>query len=224
MLRLLITIDGPTATGKTSVARELACRLGIFHLRGGIFLRSLTNKCLLLNCRSEELIRQVAEQHTPVLRVTSGQDYVVEVDGINVEGDLWTPQVDAFVSFVADIAEVRVARKRWLSNVAENRDLVADGRTLGTEIFPLAPFKFYLTCDVRERALRRAKQPQYAGAIETIQRDIVERDWRDSTGLINRLTCPSDAVVIDSTLLNLDRVVHLMLERINNTEKGTRPP
>lgn len=210
MGRLIITIDGPTASGKTTTAHKLAEKLGIFHLKGGIFLRSLTYYCISNNIKYEDAISKAAETIDLTISNKNNSVHKILLNGENVDEFLWTYEVDKFVSFVAKIPYVRSIRKKWLRNTSNQLDLVADGRTLGSEIFPEATVKFQLICDLEQRAYRRYKQYDNKNSLVDIQNAICKRDNDDSKGSVNRLTPPKGAIVIDSTNLTQTEVVETM--------------
>ena len=214
MSNLIVTIDGPTATGKTTVAKSVSEKLGIFHLKGGAFFRSLTLYCLS-NCISEthKIVEAAHMLDLQVLESPRG-GFCLSLFDECINDELWSPKVDQFVPTIAGIEEVRRIRKEWLLSVSNGRDLVADGRTLGTEIFPQATYKFYLTCDLEVRAIRRSKQPKYSGTFDDIRNDILTRDINDSNGVINRLVPPIDAIHVNCSDLTVNQTVQVILSSI----------
>jgi len=215
---MIITIDGPTGSGKTTVADRVSKRLGINHLKGGIFLRSLTFFCLK-NSLSEkaEIVSALSSIELLLLKEkVDGSGASLELNGEKLsDNQLWNENVDAFVSYVAGIQEVREARKAWLRMQVIGSDFVADGRTLGSEIFPDADYKFVLTCDLNERARRRAAQGGYSNNIERISDQIAERDLEDSKGSVDRTVFSAEALIIDSTDLVIDQVVEIICKHVN---------
>ena len=214
MQNLIITIDGPTASGKTTIAKKLSENLGIFHLKGGIFLRSTTLFCLNNNIRIHSHIAKASEQLDLKVVLNNRAEFSLYLEDLDVSNKLWNREIDSFVPEIANIPRVRIARKKWLITVAKGRDLVADGRTLGSEIFPNASYKFFLTCSLEERAKRRAMQDNYVGNLSSIKNDISARDRKDMEGLVNRLQPPDNAINIDSTNLSINSVIDQMMQYI----------
>ncbi|MDL2328337.1 (d)CMP kinase [Desulfosarcina sp. OttesenSCG-928-A07] len=214
MTRLIITIDGPTGSGKTATAKMLSQRLNIFHLKGGIFLRSLTYFCLRNNITTENDIAKTSRHFNPVIDFNNENN--IFLDEENVADFLWTKEVNAFVPFVANIREVRSERKKWIREITKNMDIVADGRTLGSEIFPDATIKFFLTCGIKERAQRRLLQKRFGTDLDGVKEDILKRDKKDMEGVVNRLLPPKNSIHIDSTHLTLEQTVSAMLNHITS--------
>lgn len=212
--QLIITVDGPSASGKTSTARLLAGKLGVFHLVGGVFFRSLTYYCILNNVFNEEMVSKTSESINIKLTKELGNEYLILLNNVNVTKFLWTEEVDSLITDIAKYPRVRSARKKWLRNFSKTYDLVADGRSLGSEIFPNATFKFYLTCDLEERASRRLAQSATNSSLNHILECIALRDKKDSEGPINRLLPPLGAIKIDSTNLEQFEVVNIMYDYI----------
>lgn len=214
MDRLIITIDGPTGSGKTTTAKIVSKKLNIFHLKGGIFLRSLTYFCLKKDITNVHDIAKASQSFRPEIDYKNENNILL--NGENVAAFLWTKRVDSFVPFVANIREVRTERKNWIREVTKNMNVVADGRTLGSEIFPDATVKFFLTCDIEERTQRRLLQKKFGSDFNRIKEDILERDKKDMEGEINRLLPPLNSIHVDSTRFTLKQTVSTILNYIDN--------
>lgn len=216
---MIIAIDGPAGVGKSTVAKLLAVRLGYLYLDTGALYRAVAWKTLQSRIRPTDL-----EQVTKLLPATSihMQFYngamQVLVDGIDVTGELRTPDVTAAASIVSAIPAVR----EWLlpiqRQIGRRGSVVAEGRDIGTKVFPAAPFKFFLEADADVRVARRHRELVAAGrggTVETTSQDLSERDRRDRTRSIDPLVPASDARLIDTSTLSPDQVVEQMVEAVS---------
>lgn len=214
--RTIITIDGPAGTGKSSVGRALAMRLGLDFLDTGAMYRAAAVLALENNVplddedRIARLVREADIRfnwHDDPPTLLAGDRALVE--------RLRDADVSQAVSPVAGLAAVRrelVARQRRIGEAHPR--LVSEGRDQGSVVFPDACVKFYLDASAAVRAHRRADQLGVVdqAAIARIERELVERDRRDATRAVGPLRCPSDAVRIDTDRLAQDRVVDRLIE------------
>ncbi len=216
---MIIAIDGPAGVGKSTVAKLLAARLGYLYLDTGALYRAIAWKVL------QSRIRQTDdEQVTTILPTTSiymqfhhGTMQVL-VDGLDVTGQLRTPEVTAAASVVSAIPAVR----EWLlpiqRQIGQRGSVVAEGRDIGTKVFPAAPFKFFLDADADIRVARRHRELVAAGrggTVETTSRDLSDRDRRDRTRSVAPLIPAGDARLIDTSALSPDQVVEQMVAAIS---------
>lgn len=216
---MIIAIDGPAGVGKSTVAKLLAARLGYLYLDTGALYRAIAWKVL------QSRIRQTDdEQVTTILPTTSiymqfhhGTMQVL-VDGLDVTGQLRTPEVTAAASVVSAIPAVR----EWLlpiqRQIGQRGSIVAEGRDIGTKVFPAAPFKFFLDADADIRVARRHRELVAAGrggTVETTSRDLSDRDRRDRTRSVAPLIPAGDARLIDTSALSPDQVVEQMVAAIS---------
>ena len=196
----VVAIDGPAGAGKSTVARMLAARLdGFRYLDTGAMYRAVTAYLHRIDKR-EASAAEMAEAAEGL--VADGDAWIVH--GVDVTGDIRTPEVTADVSRVSAVPEVRrvvQAKQRGLTGM-----LVAEGRDIGSVVFPNAPVKVYLKASLKERARRRHRQRPELTAEEYTQR-IETRDRLDSEREDSPLTCTEDAIAIDSTHLTIEEVV-----------------
>jgi cytidylate kinase len=209
----VVAIDGPAASGKSSTAQAVARALGWAHLDSGALYRALTLAVLdnLGEERSPQRIVAVAEE-LPVRLVLSGDGFVPEVAGVDVEEAIRGERVTAHVSAVAAIREVRAwANAQQRRAVAEHPvGVVVDGRDIGTVVFPDAPVKVFLTATPDERARRRITQRGEALDERRLAREsqaLAARDTADSNRPVAPLKPAADAAVLDTTHLTLDEQV-----------------
>lgn len=217
---MIIAIDGPAGSGKSSTAREVARRLEFLHVDSGAFYRALTYALQAAGVppeswdelRSEELDR---------LRVTGepGADTVrMTVSGRSVEDELRTIQVNQHVSHVARIPAVREWLLARLRHLADKADVVVDGRDIGTVVFPDAPVKIFLVADPETRARRRLRQdgrpdPDRDTVLAEVER-LMARDRKDSERVTAPLRPADDAVRVDTTALTFEEQLAAILELV----------
>lgn len=212
---MIVAIDGPAASGKSTVAKLLASRLGLAYLDTGAMYRAISVEALrrgidladadALTALSHEVT--ISFEHEPGVPLPTK----VLVDGRDVTHEIRTPEVDVAVSPVSAVAGVRAAmveQQRRMATEAPNT--VLEGRDIGTVVFPHAEAKVFLTAGVEERARRRTIDMIQRG-VEMTQSDVrdklMSRDSYDSNREASPLTCAEDAVVIDTTGMTIDEVV-----------------
>lgn len=225
---MIVAIDGPAGSGKSTVARAMAEREGLTYLDTGAMYRACTWAALErgIDVNDSEAVGELAQNISVVLANTD-EGPVVSVDGKDCTKAIRTPEVDAHVSVVAAVPAVREAMVELQRKAAEAGDVVAEGRDIGTVVFPNAEVKVFLSADPAARALRRAVQREggdlakdaSATANESLAKEIeaelIERDRKDSTREVAPLKPAEDAVKIDSTSLSVDEVCNKISELMN---------
>jgi CMP/dCMP kinase len=220
----VIAIDGPVGAGKSTVARRLAEALGCVHIDSGAMYRALGWKALRLGVGlgDHQGLAQLAAG-TDVRIVTGMSGSRVLVDGEDVTHALRTPAMDEASSVVSTCPAVRERMVALQRGMAQAGGVVMDGRDIGTVVFPHAQVKFYLDADLAVRAGRRLKDLQRAGAApeaSTIREDVARRDARDRAREVAPLCAAPDAIRIDSTSLDAEAVVSVMLEAVTKILKS----
>ena len=207
----VITVDGPSGAGKGTVAKLLAERLKFKILDSGALYR-LTG--LLVNRAGNGFDNEIE-----AAELASSMQVEFTVDGVILNGEdvslaIRTESAGNDASKVAAMPAVRAALLDWQKAFAKMPGLIADGRDMGTTVFPQAPLKIFLTASAEERAQRRHKQLNEKGissSIAALAAEIAERDERDRTRATSPLVPADDAIVIDSTSLSIDEVVQQIL-------------
>ncbi len=212
---MIITLDGPAGSGKSTTARALAKKLGGVYLDTGAMYRSVTLVALESGVNIGDAAKLDTIARTIVIdfqESTNGQK--VFVNGRDITAAIRTPEVDANVSTVSAhpcVREKMVAQQR---NIAKkHKTVIVEGRDTGSVVFPNADHKFFLSANPAERGKRRALQTgQAADKVQDIAKQIVERDSKDSSRSISPLVVPIGAVEIDNSHLNLDETLHKILQ------------
>jgi cytidylate kinase len=215
----VIAIDGPSGSGKGTIARLVASRLHWHLLDSGALYRlvALAGLARRLRPDDESGHAAVARQLDVRFEVGAGDEEQVILEGKDVTRDLRTESTGAEASRVAAMPAVRTALMERQHAFARPPGLVADGRDMGTVVFPAARLKVFLTASPEERAARRYKQLKEKGLtvnLADLSQEIIERDRRDSTRPVAPLRPAEDAVVIDSTGLSVSQVVDRVLELV----------
>jgi cytidylate kinase len=216
MAKLIITIDGPAASGKSTVARLVAQRLGASFLDTGAMYRAVTLAAMQAAADMSDQHRLLEVLNDREFQFAIKQDEMkVSIDGVDVTGRLREPQITANARHVASAPRLRkklVQMQRQIA--AQAGTIVTEGRDQGTVAFADANIKFYLTADPAERAKRRQAELQEKGShesLEKIQRAIEERDRSDQNRAVGPLTPASNAIVVDTTDLTVEQVVEKLL-------------
>ena len=221
MGRLLITIDGPAGAGKSTVAKALAKKIGAGFLDSGSIYRAVTLAVMKNQCgfEDEEKIIGVMEQSDFEFKAENAK-MQVWIDGTEVTEEIRLPEVTQNVHWVANRANLReriVAMQRAFA--AKEEKIVTEGRDQGTVAFVDADFKFYITAELDERTRRRSGDLQAMGKqkdLEDIAESIAMRDHKDKNREAGPLKAAADAILVDTTDLNVEQVVEKLLEHIEN--------
>jgi len=216
---VVVTIDGPAGAGKSTVAKELARRLGFFYLDTGAMYRALTLKALRKNVplTDENALVRLAKDTVIDFQETNQNTLSIFLDGENVSETIRTLEVTQSTFHIAAAPRVREEMVKRQREIGKTKNIVVEGRDTGTVVFPEAKRKFYLDANPEERAKRRILELKAKGlSIDepTLKKDLFERDQKDLTRQVSPLKKADDAVVIDSTNLSVGQVVDKMLEYI----------
>lgn len=210
----VIAIDGPAGAGKSTIAKRLADKMGYTYIDSGAMYRALTLKVLRDNIpmKDKNSIIGLAEKTDIDFRSNS-----IYLDGDIVDREIREENVNRNVSYIAAIPEVRKLMVELQRKISRNKNVVMDGRDVGTVIFPKANVKLFITASVEERAKRRykeLKQKGYDAEIQDIRSQIEKRDNIDTTREDSPLVAASDAVIIDTTGKSIEEVLNEVISEI----------
>lgn len=221
--RLIIAIDGPSGAGKSTLAKRVAKELGFIYLDTGAMYRALAVKILRqgIDLADDGRLDGLVDNTEIDLRDRDGE-LAVLLDGEDVGAQIRTPEVSQMASKVSALKKVRARMLQLQRQMGQRGNVVAEGRDIGTVIFPQAEVKIYLDASPAERARRRYQELKAAGRQVDLQetlREIEERDKRDSERDIAPLCQAADALLVDSSSADAEQVALLVLDRINNRTK-----
>jgi cytidylate kinase len=219
----VITVDGPSGAGKGTISHMLADTLGWHFLDSGALYRVVGQACLMEGVSWEDHpgVARVARHLEVSFQTAPSGEVMVAYKGIDVSREIRTEEGGRGASTVAVIPAVREALLARQREFRQPPGLVADGRDMGTVVFPSAPLKIFLTASARERAERRYKQLIAKGESVNLPRlleDIEERDARDSSRDVSPLVPAEDAIVIDSTATAIEDVFARVMQAVR--ERG----
>jgi CMP/dCMP kinase len=220
---MIITIDGPTASGKSTIAQLLANKLSIYYLNSGLLYRGLayilsqqgisiekgailTSKELMLLFSIDTFIYRYSKQKVELLYQTK-----------DIKPYLKNSYIDQYASVIATNSVVRTLFLSYQRSYAQNRSLVVDGRDCGSTVFPYADYKFFLTASFTVRAHRWQKDQLDKGIILLLtdcENAVYERDSRDSLRVFDPLIIPKGAHIIDNSSITIDQTIDCMLASI----------
>ena len=206
----VVAIDGPAASGKSSVARALARRLGFVYVNSGAIYRAITWHLLKNGIHTEEIdrISEALESAAITSRIGDGESHIV-IDNVDPADHLRDDRVNQSVAHVSRFPLVREIVAQKLYEHARSEDLVVEGRDIGSVVFPDTPYKFYVDASPEVRLQRRAAQGE--------RDEIALRDHADFSRLVSPLVIAEDAHVIDTSHLTVEKVVHEILARLQET-------
>ena len=213
---MIIAIDGPSASGKSTTARGVAERLGITHLDTGAMYRAVTLGIIEngIDLDNHERVCKFLEE----LEINFDSLNDIWANGHNITDKIRTTEVSSNVSVVSAISQVREKMVAIQRVIAEGSDCVLEGRDIGTVVFPNADYKFFMVADLEIRAKRRLVDLEKIGefsSLSELKSDIKNRDRIDSSRDISPLVRAEDAIIIDTGKLTIDEQIEKIVEIIN---------
>lgn len=223
----IVAIDGPAGAGKSTVARRLAARLGFTYVDSGAMYRTvgLAARRGGLDPEDETAMNRLMTNLGRLVLRTEGERTRVWLDSEEVSDEIRAPEAGEWASRVSGSPAVREGLKGFQRGMGEAGGVVMEGRDIGTVIFPDAEFKFFLTASLEVRGRRRhAEWAEKGGesALEKTIEQIEKRDYNDRSRQLAPLAVPADAIMVDTSDLNVDEVVDLLFLRIEAGRSGGR--
>ncbi len=216
---LRIAIDGPSGAGKSTIAKIVAGKMGVSYIDTGAMYRAIGLKMIREGVSREDTAEAAAARQEVLGRTEIDfDDGVITLDGEDVSGLIRTPEISIAASDYSRFPEVRAKLVAAQREIGHRKSVVMDGRDIGTNVFPDAQFKFFLTATPEERANRRVKELLEKGedvSYEETLEDIRQRDYNDTHRKLNPLAKADDAVAVDTTDMTIDEVAAAILERID---------
>lgn len=224
--KIVIAIDGPAGSGKSTIAKALAQKLGFVYLDTGAMYRAITYLAISKSILDE--ISKVIEITRTIDLKLSFENGVtrVFVDEVEITDKIRTPEINSKVSDISRIPEIRQEMVRIQRNLGKRGNLVAEGRDTTTVVFPEADLKIFLTATLEERAKRRFLEYQEKGQqtdLEDVKKSIENRDYIDSNREVSPLKKAEDAIEIDTTNMSVGSEQKLILEKIEEIKNHKQP-
>jgi len=210
MKNIAVAIDGPAGSGKSTVAKKIALKLGLIYIDTGAMYRTVALFCMRkgIDTKNEEEVVNVLSEINMEIAQENGIQKIF-LDGEDVTDKIRTAEIGRGASDVAVILPVREKLVQIQRKLAEGASVIMDGRDIGTNVLPNAQVKIYLNAGVEERARRRCGELEKLGAeydFEDIKKQIIDRDHNDMNRKHNPLRKAEDAVELDTTELNIEEV------------------
>ncbi len=215
---LRIAIDGPGGAGKSTIAKEIAKKLGIEYVDTGAMYRAVGYKMRKENINSSEEEKILEVLNNTKIDFDNG---VIYLDGNDISCKIRNREISKAASEFSSIKAVREKLVEIQREIGRKKDVVMDGRDIGTNVFTDAQFKFFLTAEDKERARRRYEELIVKGEnadFEQVLEEIRQRDYKDMHRKLNPLVQAEDAVLVDSTNMTPDEVVKFMCDRIQKQD------
>ena len=220
---MIIAIDGPAGSGKTTTARKVAQTLGFIHINTGAMYRGIALKFIREKVNLDDTSAIERLLNNTQLDFAGPNNAILYMDGEDISTEIISSMVTENVSQISSISEVRVKLVEYQRKMARGRNVVLEGRDIGTVVFPNADHKFYLVADIEVRAERRKQEIEVTGdhmTKEEIIMFIKDRDKKDSSRQHSPLMKAEDAIEVDTTDLKIEEQVNYIINIINYNQKG----
>ena len=212
---MIVAIDGPAGVGKSSIARMVGQKLGLYYLNSGNFYRGVTYRILNLGLDPNDRDVCIKAADEAGFDVRDGRFYL---DGEDVEDQLHTPAIDLWASKISVIPEVRAIVNRNIHELTGRLSIIAEGRDMTTVVFPDAEYKFFFDAKPEVRARRRFDQNPSAMPYEQVLAEINERDHIDRNKPVGGLKIAPDALYIDTSYLTINEVCDKVVKAVKGVK------
>ena len=225
---IIVALDGPAGSGKGTITKLVAKKLGLVNIDTGAMYRCVTLECLNKNIKTEELekISEILENINIQLK-REGENQIVLLNGQDVSKEIRKERIDENVAKFAAIKIVRDKITPLQQKMGENTDIIMEGRDIGTVVFPNADVKIFLDCSLEERAKRRYKQNIERGLntpYEEVLSELIKRHKLETEREVAPLIQAEDAIYLDSSNLNIEEVteetIRIIKEQLNKKGKN----
>ena len=209
-----IAIDGPSGAGKSTIAKAIARRLGIDYIDTGAMYRALGYKMLQLGITEDETDKVAELLETTVIDFSHGD---IILDGQVINNLIRTPEISMKASACSALGIVRKHLVKVQQEMGAKKSVIMDGRDIGTDVFPNARYKFFITATAEERAKRRYRELMETGenvSYEETLESIIQRDYNDSDREVSPLRKAEDAEEVDTTDMTIDEVISYICDKI----------
>lgn len=222
-MSIIVAIDGPAGAGKGTITKKVGEKLGLINIDTGAMFRCVTLNVLQegIKIEQENQIKEMLDK----IHIDLKESGEVFLNGQNVSKKIREDEVNRFVSPVSVIPIVRKKLLELQRKIAQGKNIIMEGRDIGTVVFPNADVKIYLDASAEERAKRRMKQNQekgIKGSYEEVLKNIINRDKTDSTRDVAPLRKAEDAIYMDTTNMTIDETVDKIVEIIKEKNKNSK--
>ena len=217
MEAIIITIDGPAGSGKSTTAKIVAELLGYIYVDSGAMYRAVTLATIRNKCETiEQIVHLLNSLHIELKMSPFGQRTFL--NGEDISEEIREPIITAKVSFISSIKEVRTAMVDLQRKIGAQSSIVMDGRDIGTVVFPHAQLKIYMNASIQERAKRRldqmkSKYSESTSDISEITEQLIHRDYADSHREIDPLKAAEDAIMLDTTVMTIQEQCEFIVKK-----------
>ncbi len=220
---MIIAIDGPAGSGKTTTALKVAQMLGFIHINTGAMYRGIALKFIREKVNLNDTLTIDRILNNIHLEFSGPNLGIIHLDGEDISTKIRSSLVTENVSLISSILAVRVKLVEYQRQMAKGKNVVLEGRDIGTVVFPNADHKFYLVADIEVRAKRRKKEIESTGEYISMEEVILflqDRDNKDSSREHSPLMLAEDAIELDTTKLTIDEQVNYIINIVNKKQKG----
>lgn len=217
MKRYAIAIDGPSSSGKSTVAKIIANKLNFLYVDTGAMYRAFTYACLKNNIDPKDESKAISL--IGQINISFNEENHITLDGVDVSKEIRENDVADNVSYISSYKDIRIELVRLQREIAKRASVVMDGRDIGSHVLKNADVKIYQVAEAKERAKRRYKENLSKGiecSFEDILKNIEKRDYIDSHREFSPLTKANDAIVLDTTYMSIEEVVNSILKIIRD--------